>query len=455
MANAVASMAQGSGEETEALLKRPPIVIAHQIPQKDLEGATSETKSKQWFDRKNPRCMTPLVGLRGLAALWIVVYHIQCYTINLDGEYAKMFPFFVEGSQMVSVFFILSGVSLVAFYDKEKLSSWARIRNFWSKRLARLAPLYYLGLLLAIPIAVQAYRNVHSSPGVITAESLLNVFFLKSIFWPSHTDGFVNWEVQLWQISAFMGCYCLYPLLINFKAGRNEHIIIATLCYAFPVICYFILAEACESLAEKELVKNSTPYGWLVGMHYWYIPRLPQFVLGMYLGNFLFNTSFLLPSGLAALLSDACLLAIASVTILFAYHEDRIYLWERFFQFLMVPVHMIFIMVLCHEEEQRRRGGCWRSISSTIFNSKPFQKLGELSLAIYCIHLQLFNPFVMLSKYPKIDKDWESYHYWIPVNLVLPFICVLIVASAVVHQVYEQPMKRLLVKWLTNGGRIK
>ncbi len=79
--------------------------------------------------------------LRGLMAISVMLYHYGYYSgILLDSSslLGKL------GIYAVSIFYILSGLSLAIVY-KNKITSTSDICNFWIKRICRIAPLFWLG----------------------------------------------------------------------------------------------------------------------------------------------------------------------------------------------------------------------------------------------------------------------------------------------------------------------
>src|SRR5580698_9043340 len=88
-----------------------------------------------------------LDGLRGVAAISIVVFH---YSQNLGWE---LLP---NAYLAVDFFFMLSGFVLAHAYEA-RLRSGQAVAEFMQRRLIRLYPLYWLGTTL--PVALISSRN--------------------------------------------------------------------------------------------------------------------------------------------------------------------------------------------------------------------------------------------------------------------------------------------------------
>ncbi|KAJ3044310.1 hypothetical protein HDV00_002630 [Rhizophlyctis rosea] len=112
--------------------------------------------------------LKPLNGLRGLSAFIVVLGHITQFWVPTFAEIAAgtqpRYVVKIENLSAVSLFFVISGFTLVAVYDKDTpdgkppLVDWAARKSFFIKRVARLAPIYYLALLIGIgPFVVYGF----------------------------------------------------------------------------------------------------------------------------------------------------------------------------------------------------------------------------------------------------------------------------------------------------------
>ena len=121
-----------------------------------------------------------LDALRGIAALAVMFYHYTQHNgLNwLHGAWVA-----------VDIFFILSGFVLMHSYGKKFLQGMT-FRDFFISRIARLGPMYLVGLILGIVAAIMAYvSDTTESPPfyAIATTSTLNLFLLpyfNSQTWP-------------------------------------------------------------------------------------------------------------------------------------------------------------------------------------------------------------------------------------------------------------------------------
>jgi peptidoglycan/LPS O-acetylase OafA/YrhL len=159
--------------------------------------------------------------LRGIAALWVVLYH-YCGTAqflpNLD-----MTPhsyLVSKGYLAVDLFFMLSGLVMTHVYHRAFCDSVGRhYRGFLVARIARLYPLhiFVLALFVATTIAVQIATGLatgrYEGMPLTGARSLIailaNVFMLQGL-----AAGDLSWNYPAWSISVEFMAYLAFPLAL-------------------------------------------------------------------------------------------------------------------------------------------------------------------------------------------------------------------------------------------------
>lgn len=142
-----------------------------------------------------------LDGLRGLAILLVVIYH----------NFGFIEKYFFFGWLGVDLFFVLSGFLITDILLKE-LGSKNFLKNFYSRRVLRIFPLYYLCLILFLIVLPQA----KNSPDLeyYTDNQAWIWTYLQNwlyIFKPPTDTSTLN---HLWSLAVEEQFYLLWPLVI-------------------------------------------------------------------------------------------------------------------------------------------------------------------------------------------------------------------------------------------------
>ncbi len=152
----------------------------------------------------------PLTALRGIVALWFVLYHATTLPdspANL-GTSAAWAGLILAAPFGVDLFFMLSGFVLTLNYR----DGIPGLRRFLVRRFARIYPLHAL-TLVALAVMVLAAPRI-GVPMTGAGASLLVPSDLPYQFALLH--GFVfdrpSWNVPSWPLSALALCYLMFPL---------------------------------------------------------------------------------------------------------------------------------------------------------------------------------------------------------------------------------------------------
>lgn len=156
-----------------------------------------------------------LDGLRGIAALWVVVFHL---TFGLKGFWLRdqaelyraivPFTFNIEGLVAVNLFFVVSG-----FVISMTIERCATAAAFLNSRFARLFPAYWAAVIISTAVGV-----LYPSPylPVTPGQALLNLTMLQDFFGVRHVDP------SYWSLSIELGFYGMMAVLL--RAGQGYRI---------------------------------------------------------------------------------------------------------------------------------------------------------------------------------------------------------------------------------------
>jgi peptidoglycan/LPS O-acetylase OafA/YrhL len=123
-------------------------------------------------------------GLRGIAILLVLYYHLIAGTVSPSGVAIPLSPLMTNGWTGVNLFFILSGLVLFLPYsaDDQPLRNLSDRLAFYRRRFLRLMPLFYFAVVIEWSLAQgpQA-RNFGELISVLSGTFVLN----PSSFGPS------------------------------------------------------------------------------------------------------------------------------------------------------------------------------------------------------------------------------------------------------------------------------
>ena len=177
----------------------------------------------------------PLIGsltsLRGLLALWVVLFHFWNDVLALFPWLGLLTPVMRRGNFAVPGFFVLSGFLLARNYG-----SWfesfkpRRAWDFLALRLARIYPVHAATLLcVAAMVAVSNHLGFVLSPtGYSVREFLLNALLIHA--WTPHL--MLSWNYPSWSISSEWFAYLLFPGLVRVFGPPLRHHFGAVLVFA-------------------------------------------------------------------------------------------------------------------------------------------------------------------------------------------------------------------------------
>jgi peptidoglycan/LPS O-acetylase OafA/YrhL len=165
-----------------------------------------------------------LTGLRGIAAIQVMVYHFE-WSVPVTGP---LTAFLNHGYLCVDLFFILSGFVMATVYGhwSEPGWTWAKYHTFLAHRIARIYPLYVFllgGIVIGFAAGLMRY------PPAPTPRLLLtNLLLIQSLT----RDQSIN--DPTWSISTEWVVYIIFPALLAVtNRGRPVRALgLALLCFA-------------------------------------------------------------------------------------------------------------------------------------------------------------------------------------------------------------------------------
>ena len=205
-----------------------------------------DQRSRPKQDKVAPAGQLPsLTSLRGLAALWVVLYHfsVQCFP-NLDATpYTHIIH---KGYLAVDLFFMLSGFVMTHVYHRAFSESVTRhYRGFMVARIARIYPLHVLILLLFVATAVASQwttdtttigsvRDIPLQGSESVSAFVANLFMLQGL-----DASKLSWNYPAWSISVEFMAYLLFPFTLPAIWALSDRAKLAVAVFLFALLMLF------------------------------------------------------------------------------------------------------------------------------------------------------------------------------------------------------------------------
>ena len=358
-----------------------------------------------------------LTSLRFFAAFVVVAFHFD------PSRFANLPDFFRRwletGYEAVTFFFVLSGFIMSYMYSDYGVARPRPLggRRFFVARFARLAPAYYLAILIALPFIVldSFVWDPRPVPRFILDALLVNTFL--QAWWPPAA---LAWNPPGWSLSVEWALYAFFPLLGELSRRWSGRTMLIVSFVVLAIVAMIRLLVLGPLVAED-------PDNWHAFAYYFPLFHVPTFFFGMALGRIQLTGPRPPPQ-------VAFWMCNISVTLLML----------KFSGLFEVPrflgtdiVHGLIFGVLILGAAQPGHPAV-RALSWA-----PLIWLGEVSYSVYILH----EP-VALWWDSLVEIRGENF---LPLPLQFPvyFAIVLAVSAACFHWV-EAPLRRHIRRWL--GG---
>jgi peptidoglycan/LPS O-acetylase OafA/YrhL len=158
-----------------------------------------------------------LDGLRAIAVLWVIAYHLS--------------PKFVAGGYLgVDIFFVLSGFLITAIVARETDAATFSIARFYVRRIRRIIPALFVMLFATTAMSVAILLPTDL---VFYGRSLLTAlgFSANIYFWFDSSDYFARLSdmkplLHLWSLGVEEQFYILLPPLFALLAGYRRRVLL-------------------------------------------------------------------------------------------------------------------------------------------------------------------------------------------------------------------------------------
>jgi peptidoglycan/LPS O-acetylase OafA/YrhL len=209
--------------------------------------------------------------LRGIAILMVILIHTSLPVSGLSelGIYITRY-----GQMGVQLFFVASAYTL-CYSFVSRLTDEHRLRSFFIRRLFRIAPLYYLAMVLywLLEPILHILSLIDLPASEYNFQSIVsNIFFIHGFIISANN----NVVPGGWSIGTEMAFYALFPMLFGLFswAYKQWGIISLYTLVGLSIFLNVIIQLSIEHFLSIEMVNNGFLYFNLVN-------QLPVFLLGM------------------------------------------------------------------------------------------------------------------------------------------------------------------------------
>lgn len=342
-----------------------------------------------------------LDGIRGLAALYVVVHH--CWLLSFPGYPANTGPgwlgWLTHGRLAVVAFIVLSGFSLALSPARHGWHLGGTLR-FARRRARRILPPYWAALALSLLIASAVPALPMSAPPTVRSVVVYGLLLQDVVAAPAPNGAF-------WSIAVEAGLYLVFPLLVLLRRRAGAAVTLAVV--AVPVV---VLGLVCPSVSASA---KATGY---------VLELAPLFTLGALAAGIVTARDRIrrLPwCGPAALAAAPVLLLIA---VRGPVWTVRHYFW---IDLAAGPAIAMFLAAVA----TRRPAAL-----SRLLDSGPLRALGDFSFSLYLIHLPIAALVSRQLVAPRIAAGLPA--FWVTLALAVP-AC--LVAARVFAAVVEAPFR--------------
>lgn len=373
------------------------------------------------MDNKAATYLTTLTPLRGIAALLVVIFHCN---LMMQTFLPPGYTAFLDMAWLwVDFFFVLSGFIMYYVYGKyfNTGATFSTYKKFIGARFARVYPLHFITLLLAIinALAILHFANnidpfigaildvKRGAPACLVLVQAMHLFPTAPMNTPS------------WSLSTEWWVYMIFPFFVplfaKLKTGGRMGMLLFVV--AFFIALRYWLGPIEDTFTHQPGINMIAGFA--------FFRCLGGFLLGMLLFSF-----YEAKAGYSILKNSWCFI-LFFVGTLVAMH----------FAIMDIIILAFFPMILLT--------AAYNNTGVKRFLDRPvMQRLGDWSFSIYMIHMPLimFNWMYHIYKEPTYFADLAKFfsqkpNYGLGVLLCLILVAVTLVLASLTYRYIEVPAR--------------
>lgn len=354
-------------------------------------------------------------ALRGLAIILVVLVHASQYVKPLSGVMMRLMN---EGARGVQLFYIASAITLCMSWSARRQSDLSPVRDFYLRRVFRIAPMFYLAIALFLFLNGTA-ASYFAPNGISWWFVPVTALFLHG-FHPETINSVVPGG---WSVAVEMTFYLVFPLLVRIEKIK----------YLFLLFVFSLFLQKVNAPIAGQIFQYESSQKYLIeGFAFFnFVGQLPVFVIGM------ITYRFLATHGLIDIKLALLALTVFAVLLFEFWHPNQSFVQGHVVSGAIFAIFAIFIA---------------RKPIFVLVNPITVL-LGRLSFSMYLVHIAILK-LLSGTKIPTAAGEGD-------VVSVLFFLFVLALTAAVswvTYNVIEKPgvaMGRKLIEKLEAGRAAK
>lgn len=331
-------------------------------------------------------------------------------------------PEFLAYTQPVCFFFVLSGFILTYVY--RQMDNFAEVKDCWIKRFARIWPLH-IAIFVMRFFLFPKYLLTFPGPSKTIFVALANITMLHA--WIPYFQYFFSYNAPSWSISTEFFFYLTFPFILPFVIKRP----LLVLFVSFLINALAIYA--CNLANLPEIFEQGLEMRGILYINP--LPRFFEFASGMCIARFFLGPGQKLKfSTLTATLIEGVVLAL---TLALMYYTRTISAQLATLPFIGpaggywfintgVPLLGFALTIFFMAVNQ--------GLFARLFSIAPLVFLGEVSYSVYLLHHPL------LCYHGLYFSQYRSH------EALILFMVLLLVASHLMYQFIEAPMRNFIIK---------
>ncbi len=356
--------------------------------------------------------ITSLTPLRGIAALWVVLFHIDVslYYRDLGALIERSGSgLFSKGYLWVDFFFLLSGFIIAHVYGNKLAGAHKvdAVKTYLWARFARIYPLHLFTLLVLVlitPIVAYSFPSVVDDSWRTYFAPLAiidNLLLINAM----NQHEYLSWNIVSWSIGAEWWTYiAIMVIIIPFWRRR--------------FLFFFGIVPGCI-IGLTALVLWLPANNLDITFNYGFFRCLFEFGIGIAI-YFSYSQCW----GRQWLVCDLCCCLLCAAIVL-QFHQQWFDLW-------VVPLFSLLILAVAYNDGLVKR----------LFSTRPLQYLGVISYSVYLLHGIWFLFFWFLFPWVKAEFMVQHLHWTAKITYVFIFLACTLVSAHFTYRYIELPGRR-------------